>query len=201
MHRDTRIVHAGYRKTGEPGPFLAGPQFSSTFTSPGDPSAARADLRALSQSHLDRLGRGAAAARRGRRRRVRLGDGGGLCRLRRHASARRRRGAAGGLLLHDPADGGGVARSDRRAGAAGADPRQRAARRARGRAAPLARDADQSDARRLRHPGARRGGAGARRAGRGRQHDRHAVPAAAARARAPRSSSPPTPRRCRATAI
>jgi cystathionine gamma-lyase len=39
MHRDTRIVHAGYRKTGEPGPFLAGPQFSSTFTSPGDPSA------------------------------------------------------------------------------------------------------------------------------------------------------------------
>ncbi len=39
MHRDTRIVHAGYRKIGEPGPFLAGPQFSSTFTSPGDPSA------------------------------------------------------------------------------------------------------------------------------------------------------------------
>ena len=39
MHRDTRIVHAGYRKTGEPGPFLAGPQFSSTFTSPGDPAA------------------------------------------------------------------------------------------------------------------------------------------------------------------
>jgi cystathionine gamma-lyase len=38
MHRDTRIVHAGYRKTGEPGPFLAGPQFSSTYTSPGDPS-------------------------------------------------------------------------------------------------------------------------------------------------------------------
>jgi cystathionine gamma-lyase len=39
MHRDTRIVHAGYRKPGEPGPFLAGPQFSSTFTSPGDPAA------------------------------------------------------------------------------------------------------------------------------------------------------------------
>jgi cystathionine gamma-lyase len=38
MHRDTRIVHAGYRKTGEPGPFLAGPQFSSTYVSPGDPS-------------------------------------------------------------------------------------------------------------------------------------------------------------------
>jgi cystathionine gamma-lyase len=38
MHRDTRIVHAGYRKTGEPGPFLAGPQFSSTYTSPGDPA-------------------------------------------------------------------------------------------------------------------------------------------------------------------
>jgi cystathionine gamma-lyase len=39
VHRDTRIVHAGYRKTGEPGPFLAGPQFSSTYTSPGDPAA------------------------------------------------------------------------------------------------------------------------------------------------------------------
>jgi cystathionine gamma-lyase len=38
MHRDTQIVHAGYRKTGEPGPFLAGPQFSSTYVSPGDPS-------------------------------------------------------------------------------------------------------------------------------------------------------------------
>jgi cystathionine gamma-lyase len=38
VHRDTRIVHAGYRKTAEPGPFLNGPQFSSTFTSPGDPA-------------------------------------------------------------------------------------------------------------------------------------------------------------------
>lgn len=38
MHRDTLIVHAGYRKSSEAGPFLAGPQFSSTFTSPGDPS-------------------------------------------------------------------------------------------------------------------------------------------------------------------
>lgn len=38
MHRDTLIVHAGYRKKSEPGPFLAGPQFSSTFASPGDPS-------------------------------------------------------------------------------------------------------------------------------------------------------------------
>ena len=38
MHRDTLIVHAGYRKTSESGPFLAGPQFSSTYTTPGDPS-------------------------------------------------------------------------------------------------------------------------------------------------------------------
>src|SRR5688500_7762962 len=38
MHRDTLIVHAGYRKKGDPGPFLAGPQFSSTFSSPGEPS-------------------------------------------------------------------------------------------------------------------------------------------------------------------
>lgn len=38
MHRDTQIVHAGYRKNSEPGPFLAGPQFSSTYTAPGDPS-------------------------------------------------------------------------------------------------------------------------------------------------------------------
>jgi cystathionine gamma-lyase len=38
MHRDTRIVHAGYRKNTEPGPFLGGPQFSSTFVAPGDPA-------------------------------------------------------------------------------------------------------------------------------------------------------------------
>ena len=38
MHRDTTIIHAGYRKRTEPGPFLAGPQFSSTYTSPGEPS-------------------------------------------------------------------------------------------------------------------------------------------------------------------
>jgi cystathionine gamma-lyase len=38
MHPDTLIVHAGYRKNATPGPFLAGPQFSSTFTTPGDPS-------------------------------------------------------------------------------------------------------------------------------------------------------------------
>ncbi|MBI2828837.1 MAG: cystathionine gamma-lyase [Acidobacteria bacterium] len=38
MHRDTLIVHAGYRKSTEPGPFLSGPQFSSTYTAPGDPS-------------------------------------------------------------------------------------------------------------------------------------------------------------------
>jgi cystathionine gamma-lyase len=38
MHRDTLIVHAGYRKKSEPGPFLAGPQFSATYTTPGDPA-------------------------------------------------------------------------------------------------------------------------------------------------------------------
>ena len=38
MQRDTLIVHAGYRKRTEPGPSLAGPQFSSTYTTPGDPS-------------------------------------------------------------------------------------------------------------------------------------------------------------------
>ena len=38
MHRDTLIVHAGYRKRAEPGPFLPGPQFSSTYTAPGDPA-------------------------------------------------------------------------------------------------------------------------------------------------------------------
>src|SRR5712691_4879747 len=38
MHRDTQIVHAGFRKRSEPGPLLAGPQFSSTYTSPGEPS-------------------------------------------------------------------------------------------------------------------------------------------------------------------
>jgi len=37
MHRDTEIVHAGFRRRNEPGPFLQGPQFSSTYTSPGDP--------------------------------------------------------------------------------------------------------------------------------------------------------------------
>jgi cystathionine gamma-lyase len=38
MHRDTSIVHAGFRKNHEPGPFLAGPQFSSTFITPGEPA-------------------------------------------------------------------------------------------------------------------------------------------------------------------
>jgi cystathionine gamma-lyase len=38
MHRDTMILKAGCRPTAEAGPFLLGPQFSSTFTSPGDPA-------------------------------------------------------------------------------------------------------------------------------------------------------------------
>ena len=38
MDRDTEIVHAGFRKRTDAGPFLQGPQFSSTYTSPGEPS-------------------------------------------------------------------------------------------------------------------------------------------------------------------
>jgi cystathionine gamma-lyase len=36
MHRDTAILHAGYRPTKERGPFLNGPQFSSTYVAPED---------------------------------------------------------------------------------------------------------------------------------------------------------------------
>jgi cystathionine gamma-lyase len=39
MDRDTRIVHAGYRPSTEGGPFRGGPQFSSTYVTPGDPAA------------------------------------------------------------------------------------------------------------------------------------------------------------------
>jgi cystathionine gamma-lyase len=39
MERETQIVHAGSRTHTQPGPFLAGPQFSSTYTTPGEPSA------------------------------------------------------------------------------------------------------------------------------------------------------------------
>src|SRR5919109_2195895 len=38
LHRDTAILHAGYRSTDSDGPFLDGPQFSSTYTARGDPS-------------------------------------------------------------------------------------------------------------------------------------------------------------------
>ena len=38
MHRDTAILHAGYRSSDSEGPFLNGPQFSSTYTAPGDPA-------------------------------------------------------------------------------------------------------------------------------------------------------------------
>ncbi len=38
MHRDTEFVHAGFRRNTEPGTFLNGPQFSSTYTTPGQPS-------------------------------------------------------------------------------------------------------------------------------------------------------------------
>jgi cystathionine gamma-lyase len=36
--RETRILHAGYGAHGDAGPFLPGPQFSSTFSTPGDPA-------------------------------------------------------------------------------------------------------------------------------------------------------------------
>lgn len=39
MHKDTLILQAGYEPAGTPGPFLQGPQFSATFTSPGDPAS------------------------------------------------------------------------------------------------------------------------------------------------------------------
>jgi cystathionine gamma-lyase len=38
MHRDTLIVHAGYSPSTEAGVSLPGPQFSSTYTTPGEPS-------------------------------------------------------------------------------------------------------------------------------------------------------------------
>jgi cystathionine gamma-lyase len=38
-HRDTLILQAGYRAPAEAGPFLAGPQFSSTFTARGQPAS------------------------------------------------------------------------------------------------------------------------------------------------------------------
>lgn len=38
MHKDTAILHAGYRDRGLAGVFLAGPQFSATYTTPGDPA-------------------------------------------------------------------------------------------------------------------------------------------------------------------
>ena len=38
MHRDTMILHAGYRASKEAGAFLVGPPFSATYTTPGEPS-------------------------------------------------------------------------------------------------------------------------------------------------------------------
>jgi cystathionine gamma-lyase len=38
MHRDTEILHAGYRDPHEPGPFHPGPQFAGTYVAPGLPS-------------------------------------------------------------------------------------------------------------------------------------------------------------------
>jgi cystathionine gamma-lyase len=38
MQRDTMILNAGYQPTSEPGAFRLGPQFSSTYTVPGDPA-------------------------------------------------------------------------------------------------------------------------------------------------------------------
>ena len=39
MHRDTRILQAGYEAVDRAGPFVGGPQFSATYTTPGAPSA------------------------------------------------------------------------------------------------------------------------------------------------------------------
>jgi cystathionine gamma-lyase len=38
MHRDTEILHAGYRPIHQPGAFIGGPQFSATYALPGDPT-------------------------------------------------------------------------------------------------------------------------------------------------------------------
>jgi cystathionine gamma-lyase len=38
MHVDTEIVHAGYRPSNDVGVFLQGPQFSSTYVTPGQPA-------------------------------------------------------------------------------------------------------------------------------------------------------------------
>lgn len=38
MHRDTTILEAGYEPAAQAGPFVGGPQFSGTYTSPGDPA-------------------------------------------------------------------------------------------------------------------------------------------------------------------
>lgn len=38
MHRDTRILEAGYARPSTPGAFVPPVQFSSTFTTPGDPA-------------------------------------------------------------------------------------------------------------------------------------------------------------------
>jgi cystathionine gamma-lyase len=38
MHRDTTILEAGYEPPAQAGPFVGGPQFSGTYTSPGDPA-------------------------------------------------------------------------------------------------------------------------------------------------------------------
>jgi len=38
VHRDTAILHAGYRSSHDAGPSLPGPQFSATFTTPGEPA-------------------------------------------------------------------------------------------------------------------------------------------------------------------
>jgi cystathionine gamma-lyase len=38
MHRDTMILQAGYRASSEAGSFMPGPQFSSTYIAPGEPS-------------------------------------------------------------------------------------------------------------------------------------------------------------------
>jgi cystathionine gamma-lyase len=38
MHRDTRILQAGYEPVGHAGPLVGGPQFSATYTTPGSPA-------------------------------------------------------------------------------------------------------------------------------------------------------------------
>ena len=98
MQRDTEIVHAGYRKKSEPGAFLTGPQFASTYTTPGDPSQ---HAFSYGRFHNPTWTAWEEALADSRRRRpgggIRLGHGRRQCGVRRRSQTRRRGRPAGRL--------------------------------------------------------------------------------------------------------